>query len=156
VNYLRACPLPRAKDLLKECEKIDPAAYKRATTWFPSTPSATPAPTPEKASSTESPAADSKVVAASAVVDERTGDEMAVNKHVAATPAGEVVAVANSAMPVPPDDEEAALVNKGAAPAAAIRTTPAAPANLWLVLGVPWAVGLVLLAVQWSVLRWRF
>ncbi len=156
VNYLRACPLPRAKELLKECEKIDPAAYKRATTWFPSTPSAAPVPTPEKASSTKSPSADSKVVAASAIVDERTSDEIAAAKPAAAIPAGEVLAVANSAMPVPPDDEETALVNQGAAPAAAIRTTPAPPANLWLVLGVPWAVGLVLLAAQWSVLRWRF
>jgi hypothetical protein len=59
-------------------------------------------------------------------------------------------------MPIPPDDEETALLNQGAAPAAAIRISPAPPANLWLVLGVPWAVGLVLLAAQWSVLRWRF
>ena len=38
VNYLRACPLPRAKEMLKECEKIDPASYKRAMTWFPGAP----------------------------------------------------------------------------------------------------------------------
>jgi hypothetical protein len=30
VNYLRACPLPRAKDDLLECETIDPAAVERA------------------------------------------------------------------------------------------------------------------------------
>jgi hypothetical protein len=156
VNYLRACPLPRAKDLLKECEKIDPAAYKRATTWFPTPPTATPVPTPEKASNNTPPSEDARVVAASAVVDERTADEMAGTKPVAIAPTGEVAAVANSAMPVPPDDEEVALFNRGAPPAAAIRTTPAPPANLWLVLGVPWAVGLVLLAAQWSVLRWRF
>jgi hypothetical protein len=35
INYLRKCPLERAKVLLKECEKIDPAAVKRANTFFP-------------------------------------------------------------------------------------------------------------------------
>jgi hypothetical protein len=155
VNYLRACPLPRAKDLLKECEKIDPAAYKRATTWFPSTPSATPAPTPEKASQGES---QGKVapIASIPVEDERTPDEIAGGKASPVVPAGAVVAVANSAMPVPPDDEELAAVNQGAAPAAALKQSVTAPANLWLVLGVPWAVGLTLLAVQFSLLRVRF
>src|SRR5437868_2009938 len=38
VNYLRACPLPKAKELLVECEKIDPAAVKRANTFFPGAP----------------------------------------------------------------------------------------------------------------------
>ncbi len=35
VNYLRACPLPEAKEHLKELEKIDPDAIKRANTFFP-------------------------------------------------------------------------------------------------------------------------
>lgn len=35
INYLRKCPLERAKELLKECEKLDPAAVKRANTLFP-------------------------------------------------------------------------------------------------------------------------
>ncbi len=35
VNYLRACPLPEAKDRLAELEKIDPKAVKRAKTFFP-------------------------------------------------------------------------------------------------------------------------
>src|SRR5437868_4812050 len=49
VNYLRVCPLPKAKELLKECETIDPAAVKRANTFFPAGPNA-PAPSAEKAS----------------------------------------------------------------------------------------------------------
>jgi hypothetical protein len=48
VNYLRACPLPKAKALLKECEKIDPQSVKRANTFFP-TPSAAPSPSADKA-----------------------------------------------------------------------------------------------------------
>lgn len=35
INYLRACPKPRAKVLLEELKKIDPAAVKRANTYFP-------------------------------------------------------------------------------------------------------------------------
>jgi hypothetical protein len=35
VNYLRACPLPEAKERLAELEKIDPKAVKRAATFFP-------------------------------------------------------------------------------------------------------------------------
>lgn len=35
VNYARACPLPEAKERLKEMEKVDPAAVKRSKTFFP-------------------------------------------------------------------------------------------------------------------------
>lgn len=35
INYLRACPLPEAKEKLAELEKIDPSAVKRAKTFFP-------------------------------------------------------------------------------------------------------------------------
>jgi hypothetical protein len=45
VNYLRACPLPEAKERLAELEKIDPKAVKRAATFFP-IPS--PAPKPKQ------------------------------------------------------------------------------------------------------------
>jgi hypothetical protein len=44
VNYLRACPLPEAKERLVELEKIDPKAVKRASTFFPiPSPAAQPA-----------------------------------------------------------------------------------------------------------------
>lgn len=35
VNYLRRCPTERAKELLAECEKIDPKAVERAKVFFP-------------------------------------------------------------------------------------------------------------------------
>lgn len=35
INYLRACPKPAADDYIAELEKIDPAAVKRANTFFP-------------------------------------------------------------------------------------------------------------------------
>ncbi len=40
INYLRACPLPEAKEKIKELEKIDPDAVKRANTFFPFKPAA--------------------------------------------------------------------------------------------------------------------
>jgi hypothetical protein len=53
INYLRACPLPEAEKHLVELEKIDPAAVKRANTFFPfgggspapSSPPSSPSPT---------------------------------------------------------------------------------------------------------------
>lgn len=47
VNYLRTCPLPEAKAKIKELEKIDPEAVKRANTFFPFPTGAAPA-TPAK------------------------------------------------------------------------------------------------------------
>jgi len=35
VNYLRACPKPEAKERIKELEKIDPDAIKRASVFLP-------------------------------------------------------------------------------------------------------------------------
>src|SRR6185295_6351763 len=35
INYLRACPLPKAKEQIEELAKIDPDAVKRANTLFP-------------------------------------------------------------------------------------------------------------------------
>lgn len=35
INYLRACPLPAAETRLEELKTIDPAAFKRATSFFP-------------------------------------------------------------------------------------------------------------------------
>ena len=44
INYLRACPLPEAATQLAELEKLDPAAFKRATSFFPIPQPAAPAP----------------------------------------------------------------------------------------------------------------
>ncbi|MDP6446560.1 MAG: hypothetical protein QGG36_15865 [Pirellulaceae bacterium] len=38
INYLRACPKPEAAEIIKELEKLDPAAVKRANTFFPYKP----------------------------------------------------------------------------------------------------------------------
>lgn len=46
-TYLRLCPLPKAKLLLKECEKIDPQAVQRASSQLLITPGA-PVVVPQK------------------------------------------------------------------------------------------------------------
>jgi hypothetical protein len=127
--------LPKAKELLKECETIDPAAVKRANSFFPATPAATPS--ADKASQAEPPTVPSV---------EPLGAQ------------GATLASAGSSYgpPAPPADEAdelASALNEGVREAAAVRKSPAAPANLWAVLGVPWGVGLALMLIQWSVLR---
>ncbi|MDX1947699.1 MAG: hypothetical protein SFU86_20045 [Pirellulaceae bacterium] len=145
INYLRACPLPHAKELLVECEKIDPAAVKRANNFFPITPT-TPAPTPDKASHAIPP------TSANPTADGQT--QVAAYEAPVKGPVAAAGRVESIGPPVPPpDDTELALVNKGASPAAALKKSGPPAANLWAVLGVPWAVGLVLAFVQWSVLR---
>jgi len=146
INYLRACPLPKAKELLKECEKIDPAAVKRANTFFPVSPAA---PTPPADKATRNEANDEfSVAAADPVVSTGPSATLASAQAVAAQPAapGEEAAATG-------DDDVVVAVNRGAAPAVAAATKPQSSPNLAAILGVSWAIGLVLLAVQWTLLR---
>lgn len=55
INYLRACPKPKAKEYLVELEKIDPEVVKRANTFFPFPSGAAPAPAGEKSDATAKP-----------------------------------------------------------------------------------------------------
>jgi hypothetical protein len=154
INYLRACPLPEAKEMLKECEKIDPAAVKRANTFFPVSP-ATPTPAADKATQND---------AESRLRDE-LGDEYqaAVAAASANLPAGPEAKLASAAAAQSPNrpadkastskDEVVTAVNQGVAAAKAAAAKPATPPNLAAILGVTWAVGLMLLAVQWALLR---
>jgi hypothetical protein len=146
INYLRACPLPRAKDLLAQCEKIDPAAVKRANTFFPTTPSTSTQPS-EKSSKTTLPGKISTEIAAQPAAYE------APIAAAAGTQVAAAGAVESIGPPAPPPDDELAAVNRGAEPAAALKKTAATPPNLWALLGVPWLVGLGLAFVQWRLLR---
>jgi hypothetical protein len=175
INYLRACPLPKAKELLAECEKIDPAAVKRANTFYPA--GGTPVPDANKASRDErrqrrttaasfaSITQNADVALASAEMPELDEEDDATEadsaprlsglpttglKPAIAAATGPQAAVNGSS-----GDEVAVSVNPGAKPAAAIKQVSSVTANRWVVVGVPWAVGLSLLVVQWSLLRGR-
>ena len=54
INFLRACPLPAAKERMDELAKIDPETVKRANAFFPLTTAAAAAP---PAKTTDQPAA---------------------------------------------------------------------------------------------------
>jgi hypothetical protein len=143
INFLRACPLPHAKELLAECEKIDPAAVKRANTFFPTAPSTTPSPDATKATQASPPrvTAEGQLVTYEAPLVEALAPLASNEPTASAHPAGEPRQVASVS------------ANAGAAPAAAIKKSPEIVPNLWAVIGVPWGVGLVLLAMQWTLLR---
>ena len=156
VNYLRACPLPKAKELLKECEKIDPQSVKRANTFFPA-PSAAPTPSPDKATRAKPRGSTSAqfVSTSEAVpvayevpipqVNDASGRDAAPAVP-AAAPEPSASKVAGSVV---------AAVNPGASPARALRTSPLARPNLWQLLGVPLVAGAALWFLQWSILRGR-
>lgn len=156
INYLRKCPTARAKELLKECERIDPASVKRANTFFPGDPG-TSAPDPKKASLIPDRSVEATTVAYTEAIPTPVPESV-----VAETVSSKAIA---PSLPVPPADEQqvakaeprptetAAVVNQGAAPAAAIRQNPVVLPNRWLLVGVPWGVGLAMFLVQWWVLR---
>lgn len=135
INYLRACPLPRAKELLQECEKIDPAAVKRANTFFPGAPAA-PAPPPDKASQ-HLPREPGRLAGNPRELPE------------GAAPLAEVEIARH--FPAHGGESLAAALNPGVENALAARRS-APPVNRGLVLGVTSGVGLLLLVVHWSLL----
>lgn len=153
VNYLRACPLPRAKELIAECEKIDPQAVKRAHSFFPSVAS----PPAEKATGNDNPrrsapqfvstAADAVPVAFQAPIPQPQADEP---EEPAAVPTAQPSAAQ-------PDTAGASVasINPGAAPAKALKTAATVRPNLWLLLGVPLLSGAALWMLQSSILRGR-
>ena len=121
VNYLRACPLPKAKELLKECEKIDPAAVKRANTFFPTSPAA-----PDAGRRQGDPERAVRDEAAAARWRHRAGEPAgspASRSRVGRGPRSAAAAAR------PADEDVVVAVNQGAAPAAAAVKKAAAPAE---------------------------
>lgn len=74
-NYLRACPKPEAAVKIEELKELDPAAYKRATAFFP-VPQPAPAPAP-KSSSTVSPAGIRSLAVSDVPVIVKRNDQLA-------------------------------------------------------------------------------
>lgn len=152
INYLRACPLPKAKELLAECEKIDPAAVKRANTFFPTAP-ATPSPPADKASRIES--AEPELFN----VPEVSAEPGPLTAQGATLADARTTRAATTSRTTTSDrskgDELAIAINEGVAQAAAVRKADLPVPNHWLLLGVPWGIGVALFAAQWSLLRGR-
>ncbi|HEX3725819.1 MAG TPA: hypothetical protein VHV08_06235 [Pirellulales bacterium] len=115
INYLRACPLPAAKERIDELAKLDPETVKRANSFFPLTNAAPPA------------AADN-ANAASAKPAESKPDE-AATKPAQAAPAAGSAAPASPTTPVPPTVEPSAPAATAADPAVKPAASPAQPAT---------------------------
>jgi hypothetical protein len=128
VMFVRACPLPEAKEKMKELEKIDPAAVKRANTFFPFGPPKPPA-------------------------DVKTSSEVDLPKPtlVGKEPSSGPVAQAVTDKPAS-SSKKGASANAGAAPATAVREKPVIAPNRWLLLGVTALSAVGLLVVQWTLL----
>jgi hypothetical protein len=143
VNYLRACPKPEAKEYIKELEKVDPAAVKRANTFFPFTPTGNAPVAPATNSSSQiAPAAENGVQLAVASVP------APAPVPEAAKTGGDIAAARFKAK---------AAKNRALASASTPAIAPVEPElpNLWAAVGVPWLAGLVLMLVQWTILRGR-
>lgn len=128
VNFVRACPLPEAKEKLKELERIDPSAVKRANTFFPF--GAPKPPADVKSSSAVTP----------------------LSSPIASDEIGKGPVAQAVTEPSDEPSKKATAVNVGAAPAAAVLEKPLVAPNRWLMLGVTALSAVTLLALQWSLL----
>ncbi len=81
INYLRACPKPEASAKLDELKEIDPAAFKRATSFFP-----VPQPPTTKSSSIAKPAKARTLAASDVPMVVRPNVQLAAGTHFAPAP----------------------------------------------------------------------
>jgi hypothetical protein len=143
VMFVKACPLPEAKEALKELEKIDPGAVKRANTFFPFGPPKPPA--DAKTSTSIDPPLPPAPVALSEISAGPVAQAI-VTPTAAAASANGVTTEQTTA------SKKSAFANSGAAPAAAAREKPAIAPNRWVMLGVTALSMVGLLALQWTLL----
>ena len=152
INYLRQCPLPKAKNQIKALEKIDPAAVKRANTFFPfgptnsgrgdtKTPKSSSFDKSTKATFVSAPAIDISVVS------EVTPEESSTAGTSSTDP------VEDTAIPATPSLMPSPRMEQALLPAAKDNLEESQQeTNLWYALGVPFLAGLGLLFVQWRIM----
>lgn len=80
INYLRSCPLPEAQQKLEELKEVDPAAFKRAMSYFPIPK---PAASSTDSSSTVSPA---KHAGLASMATDASGQPLTIGRALAALP----------------------------------------------------------------------
>jgi len=173
INYLRACPLPKAKEYIEELAKLDPETVKRANSFFPLAAGSAPAATTDdkgaKAADGSAPAKDGAPAVAPAKGEPAAAapDTTAPKPDAAAAPAGApaegtpaAAPAAAVAAPSPPPaaapSEPAAADAQGAptaSPSKDAEVPPAVPpSNLPIFGGL--AVAAVLLACAfWAILK---
>ncbi|MEC7564971.1 MAG: hypothetical protein VX738_04740 [Planctomycetota bacterium] len=143
VNYLRQCPLPAAKEHIKKLEKIDPAAIKRANTFFPFGPAGGNRPEPVAPKSSGIQRGDEIFVSSETVFDQE--DPQPVEPTSIETVQDTAIPAAIPSIPIAP--VQPAMVASETKDGSAQNDEP----NLWYALGVPFLAGLGLLFVQWRI-----
>ncbi len=165
VNYLRACPMPEAKEHLAALSKIDPDAIRRASTFYPFAPSSKSKPNVagegEKKSDTKT---DKTPAATSGAAVEQPADATANSSFVAKAAYTSTTSTADSETDQAAETE---VNNDKPADAAAVknsrppRTIAAdmsnaeeknSPAIGWFI-GIPVGVALFLFTFMWIILR---
>ena len=143
VNYLRQCPVPAAKEHIKKLEKIDPAAIKRANTFFHFVPAGGNRPEPVEHKSSGIQRGDEIFVSSETVFDQE--DPQPVEPTSIETVQDTAIPAAIPSVPIAP--VQPAMVASETKDGSAQNDEP----NLWYALGVPFLVGLGLLFVQWRI-----
>ena len=152
INYLRQCPLDKAKDQIKVLEKIDPAAVKRANTFFPF------GPTNSGRGDTKDPKSSSLDKSSNELYVSTPAVEVPVDvvEEVpsATTSTSSIETVEDTAIPTTPTLTPRQPVEQALTPEEleSNAVTTVEPSNLWYALGVPFLAGLGLLLFQWRVM----
>lgn len=152
INYLRQCPLPKAKNQIKALEKIDPAAVKRANTFFPFGPtnSGRGETKNPKSSSVEKPTK-ATFVSAPAIEIPVASQETPEESSTAGT--SSIDTVEDTAIPSTPGIAPTYRMQQALLPSAEDNLEESQQeTNLWYALGVPFLAGLGLLFVQWRIM----
>ncbi|MBT7919061.1 MAG: hypothetical protein HN617_16100 [Planctomycetaceae bacterium] len=145
VNYLRQCPLPAAKEQIKKLEKIDPAAIKRANTFFPVGPSGgnRGGETVPKSSSLQRT---NEVFVSTQILinDEQFDDEQSDSSSIDTVQDTAIPTNRKGAPRQPRLEASTGELSQG--------TAMATDSNLWYALGVPFLAGLGLLFIQYRIM----
>lgn len=145
VNYLRQCPLPAAKEQIKKLEKIDPAAIKRANTFFPVGPSGGKrgGETVPKSSSLQR--TNEVFVSTQILINDEQFDDQESDSSSIDTVQDTAIPTNRTGAPLQPRRE----VATGEISQDAVAGTDS---NLWYALGVPFLAGLGLLFIQYRIM----
>lgn len=139
VNYLRACPLPEAKEKLKELEKIDPKAVQRASTFFPIPSPAAPKKTDGSSLQPKKFRGQSQLAAATALGNSQTSQKL-------------ISAPANRlAIRVTSDSEPIALGSNISDSALVAASASTSEMNLWLAPTVLATGAVTMFLMMWTV-----
>ena len=155
VNYLRHCPLPIAEKQIKALEKIDPAAVRRANTFFPfgaaggvPGPGATSEGRKTSASDTSvSDESTSTVPTVDATTTQTSVDLSGVVEEVEVVESPEISNLVASTGTKATDN---ALSDQAGTGVPAQQVTD--NSNLWTTVGVPLLVAAGILLLQWRIL----